>query len=97
MNPHGRESGVMSVTAERAKRFIKYLLGREFYPRLDCRRATVRLGSPHAGWDVEVVGIDQDSVVYSFGVGEDVSFDLDLISRCGCTIHAFDPTPKAVC
>jgi FkbM family methyltransferase len=35
-------------------------------------------------------------LVYSFGVGQDVSFDLELIRRFGATIHAFDPTPRSV-
>src|SRR5262249_5513827 len=29
------------------------------------------------------------------GVGEDISFDLALIGRFGCTVHAFDPVPAA--
>jgi FkbM family methyltransferase len=29
-------------------------------------------------------------------VGRDVSFDVELIQRCGCTVHAFDPTPASV-
>jgi FkbM family methyltransferase len=37
-----------------------------------------------------------DSVVYSFGTGEDVSFDLEVIKRHGCYVHAFDPTPKSI-
>jgi FkbM family methyltransferase len=40
--------------------------------------------------------LDKNSVVYSFGVGEDVSFDLGLIERYGCTVYAFDPTPRSV-
>jgi FkbM family methyltransferase len=34
--------------------------------------------------------------VYSAGVGEDVSFDLELIARTGCQVWAFDPTPRAI-
>jgi FkbM family methyltransferase len=34
--------------------------------------------------------------VYSFGVGEDVSFDLAVIEKFGAQVHAFDPTPKSV-
>ena len=30
-------------------------------------------------------------VVYAFGVAEDVSFELELIKRTGCTVHAYDP------
>jgi len=40
--------------------------------------------------------LNPDSVVYSFGVGRDLSFDLDVIERHGATVHAFDPTPASV-
>ena len=40
--------------------------------------------------------LDERSVVYSFGVGTDISFDLALIDKFGSTIHAFDPTPKSI-
>ncbi len=33
---------------------------------------------------------------YCVGVGEDITFDLALIDRFGCDVHAFDPTPRAV-
>lgn len=32
--------------------------------------------------------------MYSFGIGEDIEFDLAMI-ELGCTIYAFDPTPRA--
>jgi FkbM family methyltransferase len=35
-------------------------------------------------------------LVYSFGVGEDVSFDLELIRRFDVQLHAFDPTPRSI-
>lgn len=30
------------------------------------------------------------------GLGEDASFDLALIDRFGCDVHAFDPVPEAI-
>jgi FkbM family methyltransferase len=30
------------------------------------------------------------------GVGEDASFDLELINRFGCEVYAFDPTPRSI-
>jgi FkbM family methyltransferase len=36
------------------------------------------------------------STVYSFGIGNDVSFDLGVIGRYGCTVHGFDPTPRSI-
>lgn len=35
-------------------------------------------------------------MIYSFGVGDEISFDLQLIRRLGATVHAFDPTPRSV-
>jgi FkbM family methyltransferase len=40
--------------------------------------------------------IEPSSVVYSFGVGEDATWDLELIERFGVRVHAFDPTPRSV-
>jgi FkbM family methyltransferase len=40
--------------------------------------------------------LSASSVVYSLGVGEDISFDLSLIQRFGLSVYAFDPTPRAM-
>lgn len=37
----------------------------------------------------------EDSIVYSFGIGEDLSFSEAIISRGGI-VYAFDPAPKAI-
>ena len=55
-----------------------------------------RLGSDYGGYYVPNHGIDHTWIVYSFGVGEDVSFDEALIDRYRCTVHAFDPTPRSI-
>lgn len=47
-------------------------------------------------WQVAPEGFGPGAVVYSFGVGEDIGFDLSLIARFGVTVHAFDPTPKSI-
>jgi len=55
----------------------------------------VRLGSDYGGWIIPEGYIGTKSVCYCAGVGQDVTFDLALIERYGCAIHAFDPTPEA--
>jgi len=40
--------------------------------------------------------LSTDSVVYAFGVGDDISFDLALVNRFGCKVHAFDPSPHSI-
>jgi FkbM family methyltransferase len=58
--------------------------------------ATIRLGSEHGGWHIPATGVSADAVVYSGGLGEDASFDVELIRRFGCEVWVFDPTPRAV-
>jgi FkbM family methyltransferase len=55
-----------------------------------------RIGSLYGGWWLETHGINSDSFVLCAGVGEDVTFDLGLITKFGCRVLALDPTPKAV-
>jgi FkbM family methyltransferase len=55
-----------------------------------------RIGTGAGSYAVHADLLTSDSVVYSAGVGRDVSFDRDLIERFGLTIHAFDPTPASI-
>ncbi len=75
---------------------INTALGKEYRPKLDTVISHERFGSEYGGWDVIVEMLNADSVVYSFGVGEDATFDIGLIERFGLSIHAFDPTPKSI-
>jgi FkbM family methyltransferase len=54
-----------------------------------------RIGTDYGGWTVPTTLVTSDSVCYAAGVGEDISFDLGMAERFGCTVHAFDPTPRA--
>jgi FkbM family methyltransferase len=56
----------------------------------------MRLGSEYGGWTFNPTLLHQGSVVYSAGIGDDISFDLGLIEHFGVTVHAFDPTPKSI-
>lgn len=61
------------------------------HPRTDL----VRLGTAYGGWWVPRSLAGPGSVCYCAGVGEDASFDLELVSR-GCLVLAMDPTPRAI-
>lgn len=50
----------------------------------------------HGDWFMAPNGLTEASIVYSLGIGRDVSFDLSVIKRFGVQVHAFDPTPSAV-
>lgn len=80
----------------RLKILMKVLLGKDILVRPDLQCQTERFGSEYGGWDLVTAGLNVDSVIYSFGVGQDISFDMALIKRFGHAIHAFDPTPKSI-
>lgn len=57
---------------------------------------TLRIGTDYGGWVFNHTLVKKDSIIYSFGIGEDASWDLGMIKRFGVTIHGFDPTPKSI-
>ena len=87
---HAPEAGPVSL-----KKIVDRVLGRD--PNVKVQRADVPcelLGTEYGGHTLATAGLHTGSVVYSFGVGEDVSFDVALIQRFGSIVHAFDPTPR---
>jgi FkbM family methyltransferase len=63
-------------------------------PRVEGTRQLTRVGSAYGGYFLDTAILPHDPIIYSLGVGEDVSFDLSLIEQYGFIVHAFDPTPK---
>jgi|SRR5712675_3410347 len=57
---------------------------------------TFAAGARSGVWVVEPSQLGADAVVYSFGVGDNIAWDLAMIARFGCVVHAFDPTPRAI-
>jgi len=55
-----------------------------------------RLGDKVAGWWVDTELLNPNSIVYSFGLGVNITFELALIEARACAIHGFDPTPGEV-
>jgi FkbM family methyltransferase len=50
-------------------------------------------GSAYGGWTISP---PVQGIVYSFGVGEDVSFEQSLGAKYDVPIFAFDPTPRSI-
>jgi FkbM family methyltransferase len=53
------------------------------------------VGSAEDARMVPVGLLDERFVCYCVGVGDSVTFDLDLVER-GCRVFAFDPTPESI-
>ena len=55
------------------------------------------LGTEYGGWDIPInAKLNEDSIVYYGGVGEDISFDLKLQDKYNCNIFLIDPTQRAI-
>jgi FkbM family methyltransferase len=56
------------------------------------------LGNKQKGcsWTFCPAGLHSKSVVFSGGVGNDLSFEHELVKEIGCNIILFDPTPTGV-
>ncbi|MGK0389594.1 MAG: FkbM family methyltransferase [Maribacter sp.] len=52
-----------------------------------------RHGSVYGGWNIQKDSLHADSVVYSIGIGKDISFDRSVINKYGCKVYGYDPTP----
>ncbi|PPD30400.1 MAG: hypothetical protein CTY20_03030 [Hyphomicrobium sp.] len=74
----------------------KKRLGHEPIIALDKRLLLERHGSEYGGWKIPGGRLDRNSAVIDIGLGEDVSFSQSLISRYGCTVHGFEPTPRSI-
>lgn len=55
----------------------------------------VRLGSAYGGGYAAISLLNASSVVYSVGVGEEISFDEELYRMVACRIIGIDPTPRS--
>jgi FkbM family methyltransferase len=70
---------------------------REAFDNVFCKNFTDKetLGDLNQ-WTVLKRTLGSGAIVYSGGVGGDISFELALIERFGAMIHIFDPSPVAV-
>lgn len=80
------------------KKFIRYrqkLEASRLY-RINSHCEKVWYGNLYGGFYINPIKLSKDSIVYSFGIGEDISFDLDVIQNHQCEVFGFDPTPKSI-
>lgn len=54
------------------------------------RHNSRRVGTSYGGWTFAPTLLHSRSVIYSFGLGTDISWDLEIIKAIGCEVHGFD-------
>ena len=53
------------------------------------------IGSEYGKWVIPLNVLNEKSVCYLAGAGEDISFDVGLAQKYNCKVFIFDPTPRA--
>jgi len=86
----------LQSTARFVKHAVRAFRGQDLWQGAQIKCDRRMLGNDGACWYVCPQDLSASSVVYSMGVGEDISFDLALIQRFGLQVHAFDPTPRSI-
>jgi FkbM family methyltransferase len=86
----------MIYRAVRRFNVLKAMVGRETFHWVERHLPTEFHGSSYGGWAIPKNTLNQDSIVYSIGIGQDASFDLSLMDRYRLKVYAYDPTPKSI-
>ena len=81
----------MKAIIKRALNFLRYS-----HIKKDIRCKSKWFGNNYGGFYIIPSLISKNAIVYSFGVGKDISFDRKLIDSFECQIFAFDPTPDSI-
>ena len=77
------------------KRFRRIISGSDAYIRPTIKIPNRYFGKIYRGYCVAIENLNEKSIVYSFGIGRDISFETELNSNIGCNISLFDPSPIA--
>lgn len=78
------------------KRLILKLTGQVSHLKKGVKCRHVWYGNQYGGFYVCPDVLSPNAVVYSFGIGEDISFDRTVYTNHDCHIYGFDPTPKSI-
>ena len=57
-----------------------------------------RFGSDYGGfyYPENLAGLDETSIIYCVGAGEDISHDIVLANKLNSKVYIIDPTPRAI-
>ena len=76
--------------------YVRHLLMSALLVRGGYSLCTLGDNSTGCSWTFCPEGLNAESVVYSGGVGNDISFEHGLVKRFGCKVTLFDPSPTGL-
>ena len=80
----------------RLKYYLRLILGQHPLVKRDIKAAVERHGNEYGGWNILQKSLSPEAIVYSIGIGTDISFDQSVMNQYHCKIFAFDPTPQVI-
>ena len=57
---------------------------------------TKYLGTPYGGWYFSETNLPKNPTLLSAGVGEDISFDIEILNNFSAKVYFVDPTPRSI-
>jgi len=76
--------------------YIRYLLLQAFVVSHGYSLRTLGNVQTGCSWIFCPDGLGSESIIYSGGVGNDISFEHSLVKEFGCTVNLFDPSPTGI-
>lgn len=82
---------------EQLKKLKKILSGKDFFYKITFKVNDKKIGSNYGGWWIDADNLKNTPlIVFSFGLGEDISFDTGMMEKYNSKVYGFDPTPKSI-
>ncbi|HPC30314.1 MAG TPA: hypothetical protein PLI50_08870, partial [bacterium] len=78
----------------RTERFFRQISGRDVWNWRQVKLDVFFAGKEH--YAVCSDYLSSRSIVYSAGIGDDISFDIDIIKTFGAIVYGFDPSPASI-
>jgi len=82
---------------DKLKKLKAVVKGRDFFYNITINIKAEKLGNKSEGWWIypDIIK-DKKPIVFSFGLGENISFDMSIMQKYNAKVYGFDPTPKAL-
>ena len=81
---------------QKVKNNVSCMFGKSLRVKIQQHKNKNYIGSLYGGFFVCLDILPTNPIIYSFGIGEDISFDLEMLRLTNSTVYAFDPTPKSI-